>query len=220
MAETLKAFLLAVSLMLPGVACATAQVPDTIRIDGEEHDLNTNPLSAHLESAGWEPPENIVISSANWRGYTASWEVRDDQLLLIDATVRLHGADRGDYVEKSILAELFPSSPTGVPASWYSGALIVPQGEVTHYVHMGYDSSYERYHVLRVDAGRVTEHLELSGDEFEQYKDRKFEEFSATDEFKESLDRLRKDADGMTEMTEEQIIGFMRSFYTERYLSL
>lgn len=217
MAKTLKAFLLAVSLMLPGVACATAQVPDTIRIDGEEHELNTNPLSAHLESVRWERPENIVISSANWRGYVASWEVKDEQLLLIDVTVLLGGAVRGDYVKKSILTELFPSSPTGVPADWYSGALIVPQGEITSYVHMGYDSSYESYQVLRVDAGRVTEHLKLSSGEFEQYKDKKFEEFSATDEFKEALDRLRKEADGMTE---EQIIGFMRSFFTERYLSL
>ncbi|MCO4322725.1 hypothetical protein [Aliidiomarina quisquiliarum] len=217
MANTLKAFLLAVSLMLPGVAFATAQVPDTIRIDGEEHYLNTNPLSAHLESVRWEHPENIVISSANWRGYIASWEVKDEQLLLIEVTVLLGGADRGDYVKKSILAELFPSSPAGVPANWYSGALIVPQGEITNYVHMGYDSSYESYKVIRVDAGRVTEHLRLSSDEFEQYKDEKFEEFTETDEFKESLDRLRKEADGMTE---EQIIGFMKSFFTERYLSL
>lgn len=217
MAKILKAFLLAVSLMLPGVACATAQVPDTIRIDGEEHDLNTNPLSAHLESVGWKRPENIVISSANWRGYVASWEVKNEQLLLIDVTVLVGGVDRGDYVKKSILTELFPSSPTGVLANWYSGALIVPQGEITNYVHMGYDSSYESYQVLRVDAGRVTEHLRLSSDEFEQYKDEKFEQFSATDEFRESLDRLRKEADGMTE---EQIIGFMKSFFTERYLSL
>ena len=217
MAKTLKVFLLAVSLMLPGVACATAQVPDTIRIDGEEHDLNTNPLSAHLESVRWERPENIVISSANWRGYIASWEVKDEQLLLIDVTVLLGGADSGDYVKKSILAELFPSAPTGVPASWYSGALIVPQGEITNYVHMGYDSSYESYQVLRVDAGRVTEQLKLSSDEFEHYKHKKFEEFSATDEFRESLEKLQKEADGMTD---EQIIGFMKSFFTERYISL
>lgn len=217
MAKTLKTFLLAISLILPGVACATAQVPDTIRIDGEEHNLNTNPLNAYLEGVRWNRPENIVILSANWRGYIASWEVKDEKLLLIDVTVLLGGTDRGDYVRKSILTELFPSSPTGVPANWYSGALIVPQGEVTNYVHMGYGSSYESYQVLRVDAGRVTEHLKLSSDEFEQYKSRKFEEFSATDEFKEALDRMRKEADGMTD---EQIIGFMRSFFTERYLSL
>ena len=72
MAKTFKTFLLVISLMLPGVACATAQVPDTIRIDGEEYDLNTNPLNAYLEGVRWDRPENIVISSANWRGYIAS----------------------------------------------------------------------------------------------------------------------------------------------------
>lgn len=217
MAKIFKVLILAAVLLLPGIACATAQAPDTIHIDGEEHALNTNPLRAHLESIKWEPPENAVLSSGNWRGYIASWKVKNEQLLLKDVTILVEEGNRGEYAKKSIITELFPSSPSGVLASWYSGALIVPQGKIINYVHMGYASTYESYEVLRVEAGRVIEHLKLSSDEFGQYSDRKFEEFSATEEFKESLDELRKNMDGMTE---EQIIGFMKSFFTERYLSL
>lgn len=217
MKKLLKTVLLAIAFILPGVALATAQFPEIIHIGGNEHALNTNPLAAHLEHTGWTPPADAVISSANWRGYIASWEVKNDQLFLIDVTIRLHGTARGDYVKKSIIEDLFPSVSDGVIANWFSGALIVPQGEITHYVHMGYGSSYESYQVLRIESGQVIEHLTLSDDEFDAYRDKKFKAFTSTDEFKESLDELREGASGMTE---EQLLDFMRSFYAERYLSL
>src|SRR3546814_16055167 len=62
---------------------------------------------------------------------------------------------------------------------WYSGALIVPDGKRTKYVHMGYGSSYERYQVLRIAAGRVVAHVKLSAGEFERYKAAKSEAFTA-----------------------------------------
>src|SRR3546814_7335855 len=78
---------------------------------------------------------------------------------LRDATILVAGEEAGDYTPKSILGDLFPSTEAPVVADWYSGALIVPDGERTKYVHMGYGSSYERYQVLRIAAGRVVEHL-------------------------------------------------------------
>lgn len=158
-----------------------------------------------------------MISSANWRGYTASWEIADGQLVLRDVTLLVAAGDSGDYAPKSILGDLFPSTAAPVVADWYSGALIVPDGEITHYVHMGYGSSYERYQVLRVAAGRVVEHLKLSAGEFERYKADKFEAFTRTGEYREALEQLREESD---ELGEDQLRDFMMSFYAERYLSL
>lgn len=216
MKTTLKLFFLAAALLLSEIVGATAQAPDIIRINGKEHALNTNPLSAQLEGMNWQPPTNFVTSTGNWRGHVATWEVRKKQLLLTDVTILVTGADSGEFVKQSILAELFPSSPSEVPATWYSGALVVPLGRMTNYVHMGYGSSYERYLVIRVNDGQVVEQLELSESEFGEYAERKFEEFSGTEEFRKSLESMRKEAGGMTE---EQMIDFMRSFYAERYLS-
>lgn len=217
MPRGLIAIILAITFTLPGVALATAQIPDRIRIDGVEHSLNTNPLESHLASVGWKPPKEAVVSSANWRGYTASWEIAGEQFVLSDVVIRVAGGKPGEYVSKSILTELFPSTSMPVVASWYSGALIVPEGEMTRYVHMGYGSSYERYRVLRIAAGRVVEHQALSADAFEQYKAEKFNAFTRTVEFKEALATLRKQADGLSE---RQLMDFMMSFYAERYLSL
>ncbi|MFC3716581.1 hypothetical protein ACFONC_10485 [Luteimonas soli] len=209
--------ILALSTMFPSMALATAQIPDRILIDGQDYALNTNPLTPRLVASGWLPPKEAMVSSANWRGYTASWEIADGKLVLRDATILVAGEEPGDYTPKSILGDLFPSAAAPVVADWYSGALIVPDGEMTHYVHMGYGSSYERYQVLRIVAGRVVEHVRLSADEFERYKADKFEAFTATEEYRKSLEELREQGDALSD---EQLRNFMMSYYAEQYLSL
>lgn len=217
MLKVLRVAVLAIALVFPAIACATAQIPDRIRIDGVDHALNTNPLESELARQGWKLPEGVAVSSANWRGYTASWEIVDDRLVLRDASILVPGDKPGDYVARSILADLFPSATAPLIALWYSGALIIPEGRMTNYVHMGYGSSYERYQVFRVSSGRVIERLELSGEEFQRYKATKFESFKKTDEFRQQMRELREEADGLTD---EQIMDFMMSYHAERYLSL
>lgn len=215
MPALIRMLLLAIALALPGLAQATAQQPDVIQIDGKDHALNTNPLAARLHALGWKPPENAAIWSSNWRGYVARWKIEEGQLVLVDATVQLRRAERGVQTETSVREELFPSIPR-VVADWYSGALIIPDGEVVDYVHMGYGTTYDHYQVIRISEGRVLEHLSMTGKEFEAYRERKFEAFTKTPQFRQEFERLRKEDD----MEEEQIMDFMMALYSEQYLSL
>jgi hypothetical protein len=48
-------------------------------------------------------------------------------------------AASSDY--RSMMAQVFPDS-TRVAATWFTGNLIVPDGERVTYVHMGYGSQY------------------------------------------------------------------------------
>ena len=43
----------ALTAMFPAAALATAQIPDRIRIDGQDYALNTNPLTPLLDASGW-----------------------------------------------------------------------------------------------------------------------------------------------------------------------
>ena len=217
MLKVLGAAVLAIAMSFPTPASGTEQIPDRIRIDGADHALNTNPLESEIARQGWKLPEGVAVSTANWRGYTASWEIVDDRLVLRDASILVPGDGSDDHASRSIVADLFPSATAPLVARWYSGALIIPQGRITHHVHMGYGSSYERYRVIRVSSGDVIERLELSGEEFQRYKATKFEAFMKTDEFRQQLRELREEADGLTD---EQILDFMMSYHAERYLSL
>jgi hypothetical protein len=196
---------------------ATAQIADAIEINDVKYRLNTNPLEKYLAEIKWEKPENASISSANWRGYLAAWKVEAGNLLLTDMTISVSSeTEEYGYDNVSILKSVFPNK-NEILAAWYSGALIVPYGEITNYVHMGYGSSYENYIVLRIKNGVVIEHLDFAASEFEKYKHRKFQTFKETKKFQDELKNLMG---GKYNWTEEQALSFMQSFYAEYYLSL
>lgn len=194
----------------------TAQQPDTIVIQNIELPLTTNPLDVLIEEKAWTPPENAAIWSSNWRGYIAQWTIEAGFLKLVDATYLLADEPIDKPKRQSIVSQLLPEQHDRV-ARWYSGALIVPDGEMINYVHMGYGSSYSHYQVLRVLNGVVIEHLSFTDEQFEKYRATKFQEFMETPEFASQLDEL---VNGEDAWSEEEALYFMQSFYAEYYLSL
>lgn len=195
---------------------ATAQLSDLLIVEGKEFTLNTNPLETELQKKQWTPPEDALISSANWRGYLATWEIKDDKLFLKDVSIAvINPKDEHDDMLKSITGDLYPGAAE-VFAEWYTGALIVPDGKMTRYVHMGYGSSFDHYQVFRVNAGKVVEHLSMTGAEFEAYKETKFAAFRKTDAYAEAYADFRKQAPDLSEAHAED---FIKAYFAETYLS-
>ncbi|MBN2078201.1 MAG: hypothetical protein JW838_04505, partial [Spirochaetes bacterium] len=81
-----------------------------------------------------------------WRKYIATWEIREGRLYLvsIDGVYRLTG-------EGPLYAD------------WVSGILRVPRGRMTRYVHMGFESRYEKELVITIEKGVVKEMREVEG---------------------------------------------------------
>ncbi len=132
----------------------TAQVHERLVYEGEEMSMASCPPlpteHPRLTSAGSPGMTKkagvpgVVFSTACWRRYIGTWEVKGGRLYLRDV--------RGVY-------ELAGGEP--LFADWVSGWLAVPQGEVLQYVHMGFESVYERELHLRVEAGVVVETREV-----------------------------------------------------------
>ncbi len=144
----------------------TAQAPDVLILDGEALPLFTNPLEAHLEQCVGERPF-VSRHTANWRGYVATWEIRDGALWLVRLrgwhislrprtpvapTEELPGLDGPDVP----LSQLFAGQAGAVKATWYSGTLRVPKGERLAGLHMGYLALYEREIHITVRCEAVT----------------------------------------------------------------
>lgn len=196
---------------------ATAQTPDTIYIGEEVYPLNTNPLTPYLEKINWQIPEEAAIWSSNWRGYLAKWRIIDSKLVLDDVSIELQWEDpEDDRVRKSIKKSLFPDKDV-INATWYTGTLIVPTGDLDTYVHMGYGSTYKSYKIIIIKSGVVTNDFDMSKSEFNNFKKEKFEAFSKTPMFKKEFRELMAED---SQWTEEQALDFMQSFYAEYYLSL
>lgn len=207
-------------LILATNAHATAQIPDVIIINGESESLYTNPLDRYLQANPGVLPEPEVISSANWRGYVASWRITDDVLLLekVDMEFDISGpSDQRMTTEtRNMISMLFPDVDR-VVADWYTGALIIPQGDVVEYVHMGYGSLFEHYILLIIDHGRVRRTMELDAEKFQQYRQQRFAEYKNTAGYAEKVQRMKSENPSYDDALIE---SFLFDFDAEYYLSI
>ncbi|NMC58098.1 MAG: hypothetical protein GYA51_01685, partial [Candidatus Methanofastidiosa archaeon] len=123
----------------------TAQVGEKLFFKGNEYYMASEPLNQYLRNL---KPKPIFLppSTACWRGYYGTWEIRTNQLYLISLI-----AYTGDH-KKVGLEFLFPGE-TSVFAEWFSGALRIPQGKILRYIHFGYESVYERDLFLNFEKG-------------------------------------------------------------------
>ena len=80
----------------------------------------------------------IVFCTACWRGYIATWEIRDNRFYLVDIKGRFRKT-----AEEPILAD------------WFSGVLRVPRGTMLQYVHMGFGSVFEHEIHIKIEKGMV-----------------------------------------------------------------
>lgn len=83
----------------------TAQIPETLKYDGQQLALLINPLQLFFEFGG----ANSAIqstSTALWRGYVGICEIVNDPLYMVEHNCVLNSG------EKTILESIFPSKTT------------------------------------------------------------------------------------------------------------
>ena len=208
---------LILTLLAPLRASATAQVPDRLVYEGQVCALFTEPLESLWATDRDRRPDFRLdaigtLSTGNWRGYVAVWEIEREKLylcelrgwierkedlsaawaefsavasfvlrhLLITDVTRLFRFPFPPKFERPNPIELLPelfgeeSFPSKfqrvtlkglfgeqcrdgrVEATWFTGELRIPDGELLQYVHMGYESVHQRDLLIRIERGRVT----------------------------------------------------------------
>lgn len=176
----------------PVAARATAQQPDVLLLDGKEEPIFTNPLEGFLERRPELRPPSP--HTANWRGYVATFRIRDEALWLEKVEVsRYLGKVEGKPARETVdvLPTFFPGRRE-VLADWYTGVLLIPRGKMLEYVHMGYGSTYERYVLLEIRAGRLVGRHDMTADEFEAHRRRMFEAYKRTPDYARQLAESKK----------------------------
>ena len=81
-------------------------------------------------------------------------------------------------------------------AKWFTGNLIIPDGDRTSYVHMGYGSQYERYIVIRVDSGVAGTPRRLSLGEFDTLRKAQLNAFKLTQAYREEFAKASRGGTG------------------------
>jgi hypothetical protein len=210
--------LIAICIFASDTVYGTAQESDVLFLDGKARAILTNPLEEYLSEHPEKRPTSGSQLTSLWRGYVAKWDIVDDMLSLADITVRQIRFVDGEswpIETASVLSEVFPRQDS-VPATWYTGYIIVPDGKRIEYVHMGYGSTYKRYIVLTVREGRVTQREHFRAKEFREFRLKQFELYRKTDEYKNELAKLQDGSD----RTKEELEDFLFEFLSERYTNL
>ncbi len=206
----MKKFLfIALMLCLSGKAFSTAQYPDKIIYNGKEYSLHSNPLESYFEKHPEKRPQGDVISTALWRGYVATFEVVENQLFLKDIEVEVSDTSSKKKDEtkwKSVLTEVFPNSEP-LKVDWMIGLLVLPCGKVVNYVHMGYGSTHESYILLEINTGDLIKEKEYNYNEYTKFKERQFQAFKKTEDYKRIKDELKKE-----DHSDEFIDSFLKDF--------
>jgi hypothetical protein len=122
----------------------TAQIHERLIFDGVEASMAVCPPlpkrhSRVIKRKGNASEKDFLYqSTACWRGYQGTWEIREGRFYLAGLAGRF---------------ELVGSAP--LLAEWFTGVLRVPRGEVLHYVHMGFGSVYEEEVHVQIKQGLV-----------------------------------------------------------------
>jgi len=140
---------------------ATVQSSDLIIYNGNSYPLI---VTFPMESYFIEFPEKRPPSphSALWRGYIASFEIIQNELWVIDIEWNNIFSNVRGY--QTIIGELF--GVDRIKIDWYSGFLVIPQGERIDYESVSWDLDYENYLIIEIENGNVINEYLLA---FAQY---------------------------------------------------
>ena len=144
---------------------ATGQDGDIISIDGTQWALLGQPISR--DTVLWRqvratiPQQHIVISS-NWSGFTAFWSIKQDMLCLDSIQFLRPAADNKscpECIPAETLQRVFKNYFDGkqIVAGWLKGDIRVGKGEMLYYEHIGYERNYEEEQIISIDHGRVND---------------------------------------------------------------
>lgn len=191
---------------------ATAQIPDKILYEGTEYKLYSNPLNDFFK----KNPEKFhiisnrstIVSSALWRGYVATFEIKNNQLWVKDIKVQT-----GLKEWESVIDEVFPNEESRRMEE-YSNLLILPYGKMLNYVHMGYASTYERYILLKIESGKLIDNKRFTAKEYEEFKEKQFLKYKKTKAYKKYYKTLKK------EKWEDKMIEDFIKKYEQEYFAL
>lgn len=198
---------------------ATAQEPDKIIYKGKLYMLFSNPLEKYFEKYPDKRPKSKSMSTALWRGYIATFEVKEMQLFLKDIEIEyLDTTSKGrtEYKLQSVLNEVFPNQKE-VKIDWLTGLLVIPRGKMKNYVHMGYGSTFKKYTLLEISKGDLKKEKRLSYKQYEKFKEKQFQAFRQTDEYLKIKNDLQKNG-----TPDKFIDSFLRSYivgYTSKILT-
>lgn len=215
----MKSFIIWTALLLLGNSSlfATAQKPDKIIFEGKEYILHSNPMEQYFEQFPDKRPESEILSTGLWRGYVATFIVKEDEIYLKDIEIQIDGEELNETYNskwKSVIKELLTEQEE-LKIDWLTGILVIPDGKMINYVHMGYASGYSNYILLEVENGIVNRFKKFPHEEYQIFKKKQFEVFKKSEEYRKLVEELKNEDNYDEEFIESFLEDYVISYTTK-----
>lgn len=171
---------------------ATAQEPNKIIIGGKEYDLLNDPLESYFEQHPEDHPidgEKIIkknkkgekilkISSGNWRGYLAYFEIKNNELYLVDLKIENPKRNKNDLI--SVYDKIFKEKLTQIN---YTGILTVPNGDFLSTDNFGFSHYYKNYILITFQDDKILKQKTIDNENYIKFKIQQFQKYQKTEEY-------------------------------------
>jgi hypothetical protein len=141
----------------------TAQVPERIILDGRPRALYAAPLYRLAKRCRLDLASPHCGSTANYRGYTGTWEIRNHRLYLVHLCWL--GRTLSEVpVSDELRANLFRAAQCAdfpIHAHWFNGCVRISIGKRLIYSHQGWSHWFERERVIHFHEGCVVRDREV-----------------------------------------------------------
>jgi hypothetical protein len=177
----MRTYFIFLFFIVSNILYCSEQEPDILFINGLKYDLETqaeSPLEIYFYSAfGKNPFSSLSISTGNYRGFIATWELNDNKLYLksvmVDDYNNLGLAQYFD-LNKIILEE---DQNTLYSADWFSGFIFARKPKTNHVSLIKFQNG-EVTEIAKFGYKYESSNFKLLDQEFDKFRDSFFKEKS------------------------------------------
>ena len=197
-------FTIGLTIFLSNTVFGTEQYPDKIIYKGKEYDLYSYPLECYFKKHPDKRPEG-PRSSALWRRYVATFEIKDNQLYIKNIELMIHTFNKKEGHKtkyKSVLNEVFPNQE------------LVKLDCITGLLHLSYTGGS---FLLEINNGDLKTEKQFNDEEYEEFKEKQFQIFKKTEEYEKIKAEFlkEKEEEDDDDDYDEYIDYFLQNFVIE-----
>jgi len=148
----------------------TRQIRDILIYNGKNYSLRQELLENYFSEFPERKPKSSSILTSCWRGYKATFEIRNNELIIIGFWL----VEQGESMD--LISELFPNHKY----DWFSGFIRIDDFQKEYNEENNQEAIFE---LLEVVNGNLNKHWKLNYTDFQIFKQRLFEHFKHTEAY-------------------------------------
>ena len=182
----------------------TIQISDGLIYEGQTYAMSNELLRDYFIKFPERQPSTDVVSTALWRGYIATFEIKKDELFVVELDVMTgKELDTAPILEKAF--------PDGTKMDWYSGLIRIDE-------FGGYLDKEPRdgiFEFLEIYQGVLIQKRVMNYEELQRFKEEQYEYFLISDEVEAVYQLFEENNEGITRKRINEIIRGYILFYTK-----